>query len=135
MNLSTTTTRSTKYCRAVENIVKAHGHATNQQIHAALRQLYPNVSLTTVHRITTRLYLRGLIAQAPSTTDGSLRYDANTSEHDHFVCSYCGGVRDIDIAGKATSLVESALGGCKLSGRLVVNGTCEQCHNIKGVKV
>lgn len=137
MTLLTATPRSTKYCRAVEEIVQTLGHATNQEIHSTLRQLYPSVSMTTVHRITMRLFLRGLIAQAPNASDGSLQYDANIVEHDHFVCGQCGGIRDIDIARHTIGVLEKALGGCKVTGRLVVYGSCHTCESVKskGVNV
>lgn len=131
MSLSTITPRSTKYCRAIELIVKNFGHATNQEIHAALRLKYPKVSLTTVHRVTTRLFLRGRIAQAPTTSDGSLRYDANLSEHDHFICAQCGGVRDINTAPQTIDILEEALGGCRVTGRLVIYGSCQKCEITK----
>ena len=134
MSLSTVIPRSTKYCSAVENIVKTLGHATNQQIHAELCRLYPKVSMTTVHRITTRLFLRGIISQAPTTSDGSLRYDANIVEHDHFVCAQCGGIRDVSIAEDVTRVLNKALDGCKVTGRVVVFGTCHSCGSVEKKK-
>jgi len=82
---------------------------------------------TTVHRITARLQERGVIALGPSMKDGSMRYDANTIPHDHFVCNDCDGTRDIDVANELIPRISESLGGCRVTGRLVIYGSCEKC--------
>jgi Fur family peroxide stress response transcriptional regulator len=120
-------TRSTKYTTEVKSIIKEYNHATNNQILKELRQTYPEVTATTVHRITARMAERGEISEAPLNMHGSLRYDSNTSDHDHFLCQSCGGIRDIDVASSVIPEISEALGGCKITGRLVINGSCETC--------
>ena len=122
-----TISRNTKYTAAVLNIIQKHGHTTNTEILTKLSDGYPHISATTIHRITTRLSERGEIGLAPSSNDGSMRYDANTQPHDHFICAGCGGIRDIDIAVAVTPLISTALVGCKITGRLVIHGSCEKC--------
>lgn len=123
-------TRKTKYCQAIEECLDSMGHATNAEVLGKLRANFPELSATTVHRATARLAERGTIAIAPSTNVGVMRYDANTAPHDHFQCSDCGLLKDTDIKDKVTPLLESALGGCQISGRLLISGTCNKC--IKG---
>lgn len=106
------------------------GHATNYQILEILRQKFPNLSATTVHRITARLSERGELALAPQATDGSLRYDVNTEPHDHFMCSTCGKVRDFNIADKLMPFIQEALGNRELVGRLTITGSCANCNHI-----
>ena len=133
MNPVTIVQRQTKYCQAIEYALRTLGHATNADILASLRINYPVLSATTVHRATARLASRGLIAVAPSTQDGSMHYDANTTPHDHFQCSTCGVLRDTDIKDKVIPILEASINGCHISGQLTISGTCNSC--MKGKKL
>ena len=119
--------RQTKYCQAIETILAGRGHATNAELLRELRESFPGLSATTVHRATARLAGRGQIALAPPAPDGSLRYDHVTKPHDHFMCSACGALRDTDVMHDITPLLEARIGNCRISGRLTIMGTCQQC--------
>jgi ABC-type glutathione transport system ATPase component len=93
--------RSTKYTNDVMAILKSKHHATNAEIAQELRNVHPEVSDTTVHRITQRLCGDGMIGLAPPTKKGCLRYDIRKDDHDHFVCSDCDGLMDIKIGAIA----------------------------------
>lgn len=120
-------TRTTKYTTEVEQVLNNLKHATNLEILENLRENYPEVTATTVHRVTSRLAERGIIAEAPYDKHGSVRYDSNVELHDHFLCQTCGGIRDIDIAAEVIPTISKALGGCRITGRLVIYGSCETC--------
>ncbi len=120
-------TRSTKYSKAIIPALAAVGHATNAELLAELRQQFPEVSATTVHRATARLAEHGEIAIAPSSADGAMRYDTNVAPHDHFVCHACSNIRDLNVAPELIPRIEAELGGCKISGRLLVSGICGHC--------
>ena len=119
--------RQTKYCEAIEYALKFTGHATNAELLRILQKSFPDVSATTVHRATARLAARGAIAIAPAASDGSMRYDANTAPHDHFLCASCGMLRDTDVKDKIIPILESSIDGCNISGQLTISGTCKQC--------
>ncbi len=127
MILSSTDQRQTKYCQSIEGTLRKLGHATNAELLLALRQSFPDLSATTVHRATARLASRGTIAIAPTNNSGSMRYDANTKLHDHFQCSTCGRLHDTDIKNKIIPILESTIDGCKISGQLLITGTCKKC--------
>lgn len=128
------TYRDSKYTKEIATIIKKLGHATNAELINELQKLYPRVSATTVHRSTARLAERGILALAPSDSHGSMRYDARSEEHDHFICKNCGGIRDIDVADELIPTIVKALGGCKITGRLLIQGSCEKCLvKLKGV--
>lgn len=132
MSITLVAQRQTKYCQAIEQTLESLGHATNAELLSALRESFPGLSATTVHRATARLASRGTIAVAPSAQDGSMRYDANTTLHDHFQCSACGLLRDTDVKDKVIPILESSIGDCSISGQLTISGTCKQC--MKGRK-
>ena len=129
-----TVQRQTKYCLAIKNQLKTVGHATNAELLVLLRESYPGLSATTVHRATARLAERGSISLAPPASDGSMRYDANISQHDHFQCSSCGILKDTYIRDKIIPILEASIDGCNISGPLIINGVCKKCQN-QGEKI
>ena len=119
--------RETKYCRAIKHALSIKGHATNAELLALLRESFPDVSATTVHRATSRLASRGEINLAPAGRDGAMRYDANTSPHDHFLCSFCFILRDTNVKHEIIPILEASIGDCSISGQLTISGICKQC--------
>ncbi|MDO8265926.1 MAG: transcriptional repressor [Candidatus Saccharibacteria bacterium] len=121
-------TRSTKYSTDVISILDMFGHATNLEIMNELRKRHPKISATTVHRITARLHERKQFSSAPPDQNGSMRYDSNTEPHDHFICRICGGIRDLNVAKSFIPEISKALGGCEISGNLIIYGDCDKCR-------
>jgi len=127
MTNANTIQRQSKYCLAIEDVLSPMGHATNAELLAELRNDFPSLSATTVHRATARLADRGAIGVAPANQFGSMQYDANIVPHDHFQCSSCGLLRDTNIKDKVTPILESSIDGCSISGRLTISGKCKNC--------
>lgn len=127
MNQVVVKTRDTKYSKAVLGIIATLEHATNLEIHELLKKDFPEVTHTTVHRVTIKLKNSGIISEAPKNQKGATRYDVNTKPHDHFMCNSCGGIRDIDVSEAVIPFINQALGECRVTGRLVINGSCEKC--------
>ncbi len=122
-----TAVKNTRYSVAVRDYLRHSGHATNAQILQHLRQSYPDLSATTVHRITTRLLERGTIACAPLSKDHAIRFDTNLEPHDHFQCTRCDRIQDVVLPKELFDSIQQTMGGCKLSGRLTVQGACKKC--------
>ena len=123
-----TATRTTKYSKAVIAFLDKNGHATNREILNGLRLNYPELSATTIHRLTARLAERGLIGLAPSDAAGCQRYDFDPKPHHHFACSCCGGLRDVKLENDFLHQLSSQLEGCVINGQLVINGACSKCY-------
>ena len=71
------------------------GHPDAETIFRRVRSRMPAISLETVYR-TLRLFEdRGLIGRV-GMNPGRTRFDANTSRHNHFVCTECGRICDLD---------------------------------------
>ncbi len=121
--------RTTRYISAVREFMTVQGHVTNAEVLAHLQTTYPDISATTVHRITARLYERGELQLAPSGSANVLRYDVNLAPHDHFMCDKCGMLRDARLGDLVRPAIEEAIGeDCSISGSLTVSGICKQCH-------
>lgn len=71
-------------------------HPTADAVYMNVRQQFPNISLGTVYRNLTLLSDIGEIARL-RVGDGVDHFDADTSAHNHFVCSQCGCVIDLDM--------------------------------------
>ena len=121
--------RITKYTDSILSILCQLQHATNAEIASRLRELYSNVSDTTVHRITQRLQSDGVIGLAPASRQGCLRYDFSPESHDHFICSECDSLQDIKVPDSVRCQIERQLDGYCFDGPLVITGVCQQCKN------
>lgn len=132
---STVQDRNTKYTLAIHDWMRRLGHATNLELLEKVRLEFPDVSATTIHRITTRLVTRGGLQLAPSGRDNAMRFDVNLASHDHFLCEHCGSLRDANMKSELKPLFERILGdGCSISGNLTVSGICKKCQE-KGEKL
>ena len=70
------------------------GHRSADELVAELRQAgYPHAR-TTVYNALDDLTRAGLIHAAPVAA-GALRYEADLSPHQHFVCTQCGLIRNV----------------------------------------
>ena len=120
--------RTTKYIAAVRALMKRAGHATNVELLEKLRKHFPDLSATTVHRITSRMVERNELQMAPSGIGNVMRFDANIAAHDHFLCTRCRALRDADLRDTIVPQIEQMIGdGCQISGRLTVTGLCKKC--------
>lgn len=88
-----------KYSRqreAIKNFLMTRkDHPTAETVYSNVRQIYPHISLGTVYRNLTLLSEVGEI-QKLHLEDGVDHFDADTHPHNHFLCSKCGTVLDID---------------------------------------
>ena len=118
--------RMTQQTRRVLFATRSLGHATNSQILAEVRHQLPDLSATTVHRITNRLIMAGLLKYGPEL-NGSKIIDANTIPHDHFICDACSGIKDIYISQHSRRELQKQVDSLVISSRLTITGECTQC--------
>lgn len=109
-------------------------HPDADELFRRVRQRVPTISLDTVYRTIGTLADLGLVNRVPGVA-GAARYDANTEEHHHFICTRCGGIQDIDrsaldevrITGPVTELGQ-------VSGIEVrFSGVCRACSGREGM--
>jgi Fe2+ or Zn2+ uptake regulation protein len=75
-------------------------HPTASELHAMVSRMNPAVSLATVYNTLEVFARKGLCVRIPAITGdaSSARFDADTSEHAHFVCDTptgTGAIRDL----------------------------------------
>ncbi|MBX3098994.1 MAG: transcriptional repressor [Salinibacterium sp.] len=112
---------------AVLRQLSSLGHATNLELHAALAESMPTLSLPSVHRITARMVERGQVGLGPS--DGrTVVLDARAETHDHFVCAACGGIVDLELSPAVISAIQEQLGQHLVRDGITIRGRCETCR-------
>jgi Fur family peroxide stress response transcriptional regulator len=104
-------------------------HPDVETVYEAVKARIPTISLDTVYRTLATLGDRGLITRV-QFLPGPARYDANQSQHHHFVCTRCGLVRDIHDPGldgiHATAEVNRI--GRPEGVTVQFRGACEACR-------
>ena len=87
--------RMTQQRLAILRVVAcSESHPDAEVVCEQVRERLPHVSLDTVYRTLASLERLGAI-QKVSALHGAARYDANTCQHHHFICSSCGLIRDM----------------------------------------
>lgn len=105
---------------------RALNHPTAQDVHDAVRDHMPMVSLGTVYRNLHQLVEQGEIVAVQA--DGPLHYDWNREAHHHLHCSGCGSLVDLPLELEETVRERArALGHSADAVDIHVRGTCCRC--------
>jgi Fe2+ or Zn2+ uptake regulation protein len=103
-------------------------HPSAEALFAVASATMPGISLRTVYQTLSDLAGLGEIQQLDVGT-GSARFDPNTGDHHHLVCSQCGQVRDVQLEDAAVLRPHGELDGFEIADTQVVfRGTCAACH-------
>ena len=78
----------------LKNMLGRTDHPTADDVYQDVQQQIPGISRATVYRILDNLVQEGLI-QRISHPGSAGRYDGNTNQHHHFLCTSCGQVLDV----------------------------------------
>ncbi len=109
-------------------LITRKDHPTADVVYKNIRQECPNISLGTVYRNLTLLADRGEIIKL-QVGDGVDHFDADTSNHCHFVCSDCGAVTDmhLDCLEKMFAKAQQIFNGKINSQNTCFFGVCKEC--------
>jgi Fur family transcriptional regulator, peroxide stress response regulator len=118
--------RMTPQTKAVIATITELGHGSNMQILQKVRVWFPGLTATTVHRITNRLVVNGMLARGPEI-NGVVYVDANLAPHDHFICSACEGIKDVAISHSLRAELQEQVGVGILPTNFVIFGDCDTC--------
>jgi Fur family ferric uptake transcriptional regulator/Fur family peroxide stress response transcriptional regulator len=102
-------------------------HATAEEIHRAVLDELPGISVPTIYA-TLELFVELGLARRIETATAAL-YDAGLEPHQHAVCRRCGRVQDIDGRLNANALLGAArAAGFQPQGaELIISGLCAEC--------
>lgn len=112
----------------LETIRSTTEHPSAEWIYARLKPEFPDLSLGTVYRNLAAFLEDGTIISV-GNVNGQERYDGNTHEHAHFVCSGCGGVYDVDAPGEQSARreIEGRYGFSVTRYDQIFHGRCAHC--------
>ena len=114
-------------------LAASDAHPDVETIFCNVRRRVPTVSLDTVYRTVGTLAELGLIERV-SVLTGPARYDADLSEHHHFVCQSCGLIRDIRAGSLDRLEAPAEIGdlGTVEHVKVQFHGTCRDCVEKNG---
>lgn len=101
-------------------------HPTAEEIYQDLKAELPNLSLATVYRNCNKLADAGELIRLDA--GGKTHFDADTTDHQHFVCNTCGRVCDM-FFNLPESLIEKNApdGFVTHTYKLFFYGACNDC--------
>jgi Fur family peroxide stress response transcriptional regulator len=116
-------------------LLASHGHPSVAEVYEGVRDRLPSVSLDTVYR-TLRLFSELGIINPHSSTGSGVRFDVNTQQHNHFVCTRCGRTIDFTSASLAGFEAPEEAGslGIVHGMQLEVRGICTGCLREEGAE-
>ncbi len=105
-------------------------HPGVDEIYNRIRLIMPNVSKDTVYRTLALFEEMGAAIKVEQLCE-RVRYDADVTEHQHFLCERCGGIKDFHFSGLRKLFKENDLSevGEVKSMVLQLRGTCKDCLN------
>ncbi len=112
----------------LEFLLNTDTHPTAEEIYQHVKAKFPGVSLGTIYNTLNMLKEHGHILEL-SYGDMSSRFDGNSQNHYHVVCSHCGKV--VDLHRPLIDLGEEVarLSGFEVNGhRLEFYGVCPDCQ-------
>lgn len=107
-------------------------HPTAEWLYDQVQHDIPNISLGTVYRNLNQLADAGAIQRIFDA--GFVRYDGNTGRHDHFRCTQCQRIFDLDLPLNdiAESIPEEY--GFQVTGyTLEISGVCRECQTTQSM--
>ncbi len=121
--------RLTEPRRIILDVVRAtDAHPSAALVYRLVRRRLPGVSLATVYRNLRVLAAQGLLTERPDVA--GMRFDGNTTVHDHFTCVVCGRIYDVPprAGGGVRRALRSTTGFEVLDHRIEFYGRCARCR-------
>jgi Fe2+ or Zn2+ uptake regulation protein len=102
-------------------------HATAEEVHQAVQQELPGISVPTIYAALELFVDLGLARRIDTGT--AALYDVGREPHQHAVCRRCGRVQDVDGRLNASALLgaATAAGFQPQGAELIISGLCADC--------
>lgn len=123
-----------KYSRQRESIknylLTTREHPSADVIYLHVKEEFPNISLGTVYRNLKLLTDLGEVVKIPSP-DGIDRFDSFVQPHNHFFCTCCRRILDLDLSMEEITRLNQAAAesfdGQIESSNTIFYGKCSDC--------
>lgn len=106
------------------------GHATPEQVHAAVREVAAGVNITTIYRTLELLEQLGLVTHTHLSHGAPTYHPAGEKAHVHLVCRSCGAVDEIapELLRPLADRLADERGFEVDIGHVALFGTCGKCR-------
>ena len=118
--------RNTVQRQLTYEMVHKLGHSTVNEIYQSVKEVYPNVSLSTIYRNLVSLEECGEVRRIPNKKLNDIYEVSHQFNHDHFICLKCGNVIDVEKKGGQASYMDEH-GNFVKEQTVVYYGTCADC--------
>ena len=118
---------TTQRIKILEYLNSVSSHPNAEEIHSKVKKDMPAITLATVYRNLNLLSEEGKILKLKVRNE--YKFDAEVSEHQHFICENCGIIFDLfqkEISAYAMRKVK-AKNFTPKSVIVIFNGTCKDC--------
>lgn len=124
--------RLTPQRELVLHAVDRLGHATPDEILAAVREESQAVNISTVYRTLELLEELGLVRHNHISDRAPTYHSTATPDHVHLVCRDCGAVTEVapQVVEPMTRTLEETYGFTTDIGHLTVFGRCRACERV-----
>jgi Fur family peroxide stress response transcriptional regulator len=112
----------------LEELIDRTDHPTADQIHEAVRDRVPGLSLKTVYRALDTLVELGA-ARKVSHVGAVVRFDPNVERHHHLICESCGELVDLNDSAIPEIAFPKTPGFTILDFSVYFTGVCDGCRN------
>lgn len=104
-------------------------HPDAEEVYRYVRLRIPTISLDTVYRNLRMLEAEGIIARL-GPPGAKTRFDADTGQHHHFVCTRCGLVHDVhsETLDELTPPEDAEIVGQVQTLHVEMRGVCMRCQ-------
>lgn len=80
----------------LRHVINAHNHPTAEDVHLEVKKHLPNIGYATVYRNLASLAKEGKIKEV-QFIDKKKRYEGNLHQHQHFICTDCDRIVDLEL--------------------------------------
>jgi Fe2+ or Zn2+ uptake regulation protein len=120
-----------KNAQAILDVVRvANNHPTAGEIYQQVKCIRPQIGVASVYRILHNLAHEGYIREIGKSEE--CRYDADTTRHDHAICTACGALIDlpeeIQLPEKQLEAIAQQAGLALHSHEVRLYGLCRTCQ-------
>ncbi len=111
----------------MEYLMEHKTHPSAEEVYASLSEKMPTLSKTTVYN-TLRLFAEHGAALMLTIDDKNVNFDADTSQHAHFLCKTCGKIYDFHTQVGLSKTKELRMEGHEIEETHVYyRGVCKDC--------
>jgi Fur family ferric uptake transcriptional regulator len=105
-------------------------HVTAEEIHAYIKERFPQINLSTVHRTLELLEELGLVTHAHFADHIARYHPVDLGQHHHLLCRNCGGIWEMEdaIIHPLNDLLQERYGFEADLNHLAIFGLCQACR-------